>query len=194
MTFPTNPAHQARRLTLFGTGAVAIIAALWLRHAHTVHHHIVTQALGPNCRALLEHAFSSLGLLSIMHMLLFVPTSSPTESTFFHVGRTSAMSRAMSWFIPGFVQSAARILVRSKWCRLSRTALFLVSGQCDRYCSEILSMSYLACALVWEYRQAFVSVYGGPPRGYFQYDQFIADTVGVVVAAFIVRRFATHNA
>jgi hypothetical protein len=62
-----------------------------------------------------------------------------------------------------------------------------------RYCGTIISIAYFVCALMWEHYQASVSVYGGPPRGYLQYDQFLADAIGAAFAVLVARWLVAND-
>ncbi|PZP71304.1 MAG: hypothetical protein DI604_15245 [Delftia acidovorans] len=54
----------------------------------------------------------------------------------------------------------------------------------------VIGFGYLVYQGIWETRQAFVSVYGGPARGYVQHDQLFCDFAGVGLAIAWVQAIA----
>lgn len=193
MMYPTKCAHIARVQILLGAGAAAILAALWLRYSHTDARYAVTQVLSADGRAVLEHVLSAVGLPLFLHMMLIVAVPPPADSAFGYSVRYPVMSAEMPWRSAGPVQAAVNIVLRNRWCQWSWTTLLRVSSMLYRYCGTIISIAYFACALMWEHYQSYVSVYGGPPRGYVQYEQLLADAVGAVLAVLVARWFAAND-
>jgi hypothetical protein len=54
------------------------------------------------------------------------------------------------------------------------------------------SAGYIACCYAWEWGQAFAGTSECAPRGYLQWEQLLADTVGAVVAIWVARRGKQH--
>jgi hypothetical protein len=183
MTYPIKFAMTRHVWILLGAATLAITAALWLRFSHTPFHHALTQVIGPDDRAALEHMLCALGLPMFLHMMLLVRLPAVVEATFKRVVR-----RAMMWSVSAWKQRAETVLaarcivLRGRYCHASWTDLRTLSNVLAHHCGAIISTTYFACAVAWESYQAYVSVYGGPPRGYLQYDQLLADAVGASYA------------
>lgn len=56
-------------------------------------------------------------------------------------------------------------------------------------CAIGFSFAYSIGSCSFEYNQAYESVYGDAPRGYFQYDQWSMDIVGSLMACVLAWRF-----
>lgn len=56
-------------------------------------------------------------------------------------------------------------------------------------CALGFSFAYSIGSCFFEYKQAYESVYGDVPRGYFQYDQWSMDIVGSLMACVLAWRF-----
>lgn len=52
----------------------------------------------------------------------------------------------------------------------------------------IWSIVYALAAVIWEWNQAYIGVYGGNPRGYVQWDQLCSDLGGAFIAFLFVRQ------
>lgn len=177
MKYLTKSPNTARILTLLSVGAAAIMAALWLRYLQMDAQQAVTQVLGAKGRAVLEHGLSAVGLPLLLHMMLLVAVPSPANPGLRYAGPV--------WL-------AENILLRHM-CQRLWAALLGVSSVLNRYCGAIISVVYCAYALRWEHYQAYVSVYGGPPRGYLQYDQLLADVIGAAFAVWVAKWVATND-
>lgn len=63
----------------------------------------------------------------------------------------------------------------------------------DFYMITFLAFIYLMAHVIWEMIQAFFDVYGGGPRGYYQFDQSFFDLIGVFIGLLLVKKILSIN-
>lgn len=72
----------------------------------------------------------------------------------------------------------------AKWAFLDHSVLLCAVG---------LVFAYGISSYMFEYNQAYVSVYGHGARGYFQYDQWFMDIAGALMACVFANRFDVRH-
>jgi hypothetical protein len=138
-------------------------AAVCLRCWDCTVRNAITQFIGADRRALLEHFLAALAVpLGLHSFLLCAADGRP--------GRTAPWRNPM----PG------------RWPGPSRLAC--AAAAASKYAPFIWAGVYLMLCIRFEMDQATVSVYGGAPRVHVQYGQLMADAAGAVLAAALAWR------
>lgn len=178
------PTSATRVWLMLMLGAGAIVAALSLRYYPSVVRQAVTAMLGTDGRAALEHALAALGLPLVLHMMLMVPPLFQLRwgGLFPAWLRLSAKRN----FAP-LLSISSSIWLRSQSGQ-TRVNVTVASDWLTQNAGRILSVVYFSGTSLFEVHQAYISVYGGAPRGYLQYGQMLADAAGALLAMYAARR------
>jgi hypothetical protein len=115
-------------------------------------------------------------------------------AAYLHLGSGSALREWTTWLLghdgravaehalAGFGLPLALALLM--FDALRRAELSFSSGRAQHIMLLCLhgafALAYCAGSYSFEYEQAYLSVYGGAPRGYFQYGQLAADIIGAL--------------
>lgn len=159
-----------RTISLLALASAAIALAVALRFASgNAAREQITSLLGYEGRALLEHFLAGFGI---------------------------PLVGVMSFFVLAWALEKGRGRMRKLDKRRKPT------GRLDDYAdvktaliaTAFISVLYIGLELRFEWLEAMQSVYGGLPRGYFQWGQFGADIAGALTACYLLARFRRNRA
>lgn len=154
-----------RVFTAAGLSATCLALAVFLRgYKENLLRENITLMLGYEWRAAVEHLLTAIGVplaLSISFLSLTV--------TLCWVSYGACKLRCWTW--PPFATHPREIATFELLAALV----------------WILATVYVLLAIVWEWSQAYVGVYGGPPRLYLQWWQLCSDFMGASIAICVSR-------
>jgi hypothetical protein len=159
-----------RTISLLALATAAIAFAVGLRSAAgNAAREQITNLLGYEGRALLEHFLAGFGIPLGLVMSLY----------------------ALAWVLEKGWDRVRKLDKRRK-----------PTGSLDDYAdvktaliaTAFISVLYIGLELRFEWLEATQSVYGGPPRGHFQWGQFGADIAGALTACYLLARFRRNRA
>jgi hypothetical protein len=158
-----------KTLTYLGAAVVAAFLAIFLRFAEdNVAREWVTVALGYEWRAVVEHMLAGFAI---------------------PLGITLAIGSGGYWG-----DRALYSLLRPKWYSGNKAWDDYLSGIVVLLCTAFIAVIYISLEYRFELLQATVSVYGGLPRNYFQWGQFLfGDVFGALLAVAAVYRLASFD-
>ena len=153
-----------RILFLIITALISVALACWLREGQGSQlHDSITLFLGYKIRAFLEHFLIA---FSVSQLPIFL-------MTFCWI-----VDNIWSFFKPKLI-----LIFRLFDAKIQ--VILALDDYCDRKTASVAAIFigglYFFLSLIFhEAKQAFVSVKGGPPRGYIQLEQVSADLLGVI--------------
>jgi len=152
-----------------GAAIIAVLLAVFLRFAKdNVVREWVTVALGYEWRAVLEHLLAGFGI---------------------PLGITLAIGSGGYWG-----DRALYSLVRPKWYSGQESWDEYLSGIVVLLCTAFLAAIYVGLEYRFELLQETVSINGGLPRNYFQWEQFLyGDVLGALLAVAAAYRLASFD-